>query len=199
MLFGLRGMKFIVIIGVAALLVGCSVRKAVRAVLAPFSAEERLAEAEEMLREAKDDYWRLFPLGKAGMACVDLGKNEEAKRYADELLALSSRLYPKEGDADAIHNGNLILGRLALRAGDVEKAKEFLLTAGRVKGSPVLNSFGPNMALAKEMLDHGERAVVLQYFDLCGAFWKMHEDNLRLWSKQVRDGTTPNFGANLIY
>ena len=86
-----------------------------------------------------------------------------------------------------------------MQAGDLNQAKQYLLAAGQTPGSPVLNSFGPNMLLAKELLEKGERAVVLQYFELCAKFWKLHTDKLEDWMALVSGGRVPNFGANLIY
>jgi hypothetical protein len=90
---------------------------------------------------------------------------------------------------------------LALRDGDLEKAGEHLLEAGKTTGSPSLGSFGPNMTLAQKMLERGQREVVLEYFRLCGAFWDMGVENGKLdrWSLVVRNGGSPDFGANLVY
>jgi hypothetical protein len=96
-----------------------------------------------------------------------------------------------------VHHGNLILGRIALRDGDMEKAKEHLLAAGQTPGSPQLNSFGPNMALARELLEKGEKQAVLEYFERCGSFWKRAE--LESWARDVKAGEIPDFGANLDY
>ena len=98
---------------------------------------------------------------------------------------------------NAIHHGNLVLGRLALQAGDNDKAKSHLLKAGKTSGSPQLNSFGPNMTLAKELLDKGEKEVVLEFFQLCAKFWK--SDKLDQWIAIVKDGGIPSFGGNLLY
>ena len=85
--------------------------------------------------------------------------------------------------------------------GDIERAKEHLLAAGNTSGSPQLNSFGPNMTLAKELLEQGERDVVLEYFRLCAKFWKSrsHLGTLEEWANQVKAGMVPDFGANLRY
>lgn len=169
--------------------------------LTHFSPTRRLAKAEEEIRTAEDDYWRLHPLGVAAMASVDVGDYKKAKQYADELLRLSVELYSKEKpDDDGTHKGNTVLGRLALRDGNVEEAKSYLLKSAMVESSPVLNSFGPNMTLAKELLEKGEREVVLEYFDSCAEFWKLgREDKLKEWKSQVEAGKTPDFGANLVY
>ena len=62
-----------------------------------------------------------------------------------------------------------------------------------------MNSFGPNMQLAKELLAKGESQVVLEYFNRCQRFWKMGADRLSAWGQAVNMGETPNFGPNLDY
>ncbi len=135
-----------------------------------------------------------------GVATVALESGEVAKArgHAGEMLkAAGDSTQDHWNHGNLVHQGHLVLGRLALRAGDVEKAKEHLLAAGKTPGSPQLNSFGPNMTLAKELLEKGERQAVLEYFELCGSFWKRAE--LEVWSKEVRAGKIPEFGANLAY
>lgn len=126
------------------------------------SPTRRLAQAEAEIRDAENDYWRLRPLGIAAMASVDVGDYGKAKHYADELIRLSVELFSKEKpDDDSTHKGNTVLGRLALRDGNIAEAKSYLLKSAMVEGSPVLGSFGPNMTLAKELLENNEREVVL--------------------------------------
>ena len=60
-----------------------------------------------------------------------------------------------------------------------------------------LNSFGPNMTLAKELLKKGENEIVLEYCQLCSKFWK--RDRLKQWADVVEEGRVPDFGANLLY
>jgi len=100
---------------------------------------------------------------------------------------------------DAIHQGNIILGRLALRESKLEAAKRFLLAAGRTPGSSSLDGLGPNMALAKDLLDAGETATVLAYLESCGQFWNGNRGKLAEWIALVRAGLTPDFGPNLGY
>jgi hypothetical protein len=133
------------------------------------------------------------------MMNVEAGSTEKAKSYAEELLRLAPKYSKDWNYGNALHKGNLTLGRLSVRSGDLENAKKYLLEAGRTPGSPQLNSFGPNMALAKELLEKGERSAVLEYFGLCGNFWEMGGQKLREWSALVKDGITPDFGGNLLY
>jgi hypothetical protein len=81
----------------------------------------------------------------------------------------------------------------------VETAKARLLDAGKTPGSPQLDSFGPNMELAHELLQKGEKDVVLQYFDLCAKFWTMGGASLDSWRQTVKAGGTPDFGPSLNY
>lgn len=55
------------------------------------------------------------------------------------------------------------------------------------------------MSLAKALLEAGQHEVVLQYFGLCRAFWKMDRGQLDQWIDEVNRGLCPNFGVNLIY
>ena len=55
------------------------------------------------------------------------------------------------------------------------------------------------MTLAKELLEKGEREVVLTYLQSCAKFWKMGGDQLRSWTATIKGGGIPDFGANLLY
>ena len=81
----------------------------------------------------------------------------------------------------------------------MDEAREDLLESGKSTGSPVLGSFGPNMSLARDLLQSGERDGVLQFFDLCRRFWTIGDETLTLWSEDVKAGRMPDFGANLLY
>ena len=86
-----------------------------------------------------------------------------------------------------------------MREGRVADAVTFLRASGETPGSPQLNSFGPNMSLARDLLMQGETATVLAYFEQCRVFWKMGGSFLDAWSTQVQAGAIPDFGANLRY
>jgi tetratricopeptide (TPR) repeat protein len=160
---------------------------------------QRLTKAEADLAAASGEYKRWLALEEAAMMNVEIGSIDKAASYAEELLRLAPKYSQDWNFGNAVHKGNLVFGRIALRKGDIEGAKRFLLEAGRTRGSPQLNSFGPNMTLAKELLEKGERTAVLEYFQLCAAFWEMDHGKLREWSALVKDGIVPDFGANLLY
>ena len=115
------------------------------------------------------------------------------------MLALSPKF---EGDwnyGNAVHDANMVLGRIALLEGEVEKAKDHLIAAGTHAGSINQRMHGPNMSLAKDLLEKGEREVVLEYFQLCRKFWPDDEGKLAAWTAAINQGQIPNFGPNLLY
>lgn len=129
----------------------------------------------------------------------DAGDVKKARAYAERLLKQTGNDPTTWNYGDAVHKGNLMLGRIAVREGRLADAVAFLRASAEIPGSPVLGSFGPNMTLAKDLLEYGEREAVLAYFEMCRAFWKMGGDRLDAWTKDVQAGNVPNFGANLRY
>lgn len=164
-----------------------------------FDPGNRLAQALAELRDAKSDYERWLALTDVCFLEVDGGLYADSRKHAQTLLTQSAKYRNDWNFGNALHKGNLTLGRLALREQDIGKAKYYLLEAGKTPGSPQLDSFGPNMVLARELLERGERETVLQYFDLCGRFWEMGHDKLKEWTALVKAGITPDFGPNLLY
>ena len=131
-------------------------------------------------------------------AAFEAGDSAKAQVWAQEALNQKSTS-TDSSIADAAHHAHIILGRIALTSNDVAGAREQLLLAGQVSGSPVLGSFGPNMTLAKELLEKGERETVVKYFEECALFWKKDQGKLAEWTAAVKNGDVPKFGPNLIY
>lgn len=169
------------------------------------SPEEKAALAEKALSirerglEKADGQDRFYALGDMASDAFEAGDMPKAEQYATELLQAAPEFKKNWNYGNAVHRGNIILGRVALRRGDINGAKQYLLAAGDTPGSPQLGSFGPNMALAKELLERGEREVVLNYLQSCAKFWKMGAAKLQDWIATVKSGGTPEFGANLLY
>jgi hypothetical protein len=142
---------------------------------------------------------RFYALADLAKAAFDAGDLSKAKGYANELLSLAPQNRKDWNYGNAIYYSNFVLGRVALRDGDVAGGKIYLLAAARTPGSPQLNSFGPNVTLAKELLNKGERDAVLEYFALCRSFWKLDRGLLDEWSATVRGGGIPEFRSNTNY
>lgn len=164
----------------------------------PATPKEQLAALEKKAAELKGEelFDKLPDLAKRAFAAGEIDKSES---YAQQLLKMA-RDYPKSWNyGNAIFHGNAILGRVALKRGNVKEADQYLLAAGATPGSPQLDSFGPNMSLAKELLEKDQTDVVLQFFKLCAKFWEMDYGKLDQWNADVRQGKIPSFGANLKY
>jgi TonB family protein len=164
----------------------------------PRSPEQVLADTEQQSSPVRGEE-RFSALPGLAKAALDAGSLDKAASYAHELLQQAEANTDAWNYGNAIHDGNMVLGLVALRSGDVAQAKRYLQAAGKTTGSPQLNSFGPNMRLAKELLEKGERDAVLDYFSLCRSFWKLGGASLDAWTAAVRAGQVPEFGANLLY
>ena len=134
---------------------------------------------------------------KIAQMAFAVGDYDRARRCALALLQVSQGQEVGAVNPDRDATANLILGRLALHDGDMAQAERRLLILGRVPGSPVRDTFGPNMRLAKDLLAAGRRDTVLAYLDECSSFWKTPQ--LAEWHSDVVQGRTPHFGANLYY
>jgi hypothetical protein len=144
-----------------------------------------------------DEARRFSALGGMAKAAFEAGVTEKAAAYANEVLVAATQHQKEWNYGNAIHDGNLVLGLLAVRQGNIEEADKYLLAAGKTPGSPQLNSFGPDMSLAKALLEHDEREAVMEYFSQCRTFWKMGTQQLDEWTEIVRGGGMPDFRSNL--
>ena len=160
---------------------------------------EDLRTAQAAIAKSQTSHDRFLALTHAQTPAFECREYGLAKAYASEALDLAPQFKQDWNYGNAIHNGHVILGRLALVRGDVESANKELLLAGKTPGSPQLDSFGPNMSLAKELLEHGQRDVVFQYFDDCGLFWRSDFGALEKWRMLARLHLPPDFGTNLVY
>ena len=164
----------------------------------PRSKQQELSDLEQdsISMSAPQRYHVLPRLAKTAWAA---GAIEKARNYAQELLGNAEQYRSDARYGNAIHDGNMVLGLLALDRADSGQAGRLLVQSGKTPGSPELNSFGPNMTLANALLQKGEKDVVLEYFALCRNFWKMGSAKLDEWSATVRGGGIPSFRGNLLY
>lgn len=156
-------------------------------------AKKALAQFQRAYELTASKSGKAYLLNDLGKAAMGAERHDDARAYAKEILELSRQNNFGEG----LHHGNLILGMLALIENDLDGAKHHLLEAGRTPGSASLGSFGPSMDLAQQLLQLGEREVVLEYFQLCSKFWPRGE--LKKWTAMVRGGGVPDFQMHLHY
>ena len=164
-----------------------------------FTPEALYSHSMQELESAQDTEERFYALTEASLRSYEVGKTDDAKSYADELLRLASLFRSNWNYGNAIHKGNIVLGRIALKNNEIVRATEYLHKAGDTPGSPQLNSFGPNMTLAKELFEKAEATAVKNYLLQCKQFWEWDNGKLEFWSFQIDKGKTPDFGANLLY
>ena len=128
-------------------------------------------------------------------AAFAAGQYEKARTYAAEGLAGGGMPFNLEPE----YRANLIFGRIALAEGNPTTAGDYLIAAGRVAAWPSLLPlmvWQPDMQLAAELLERGERQVVLEYLRLCALHWE--GDQLGEWADEIRAGDTPDLGQQYL-
>jgi hypothetical protein len=118
----------------------------------PTTWEGRYAKATKELKEAEDEIHRFYAL-----AALDL-----APRYRSDW-----------NYGNAIHDGRMGAWPRGPQERGIEMAKRELLLAGATPGSPQLDNLGPNMSLAKDLLQQKQTDAVVEYVALCARFWEV--------------------------
>lgn len=138
-----------------------------------------------------------YALNRAALGYLITDRLDQAKQTAERALVLADLFNSNWNYGNAIHNSNVVLGIVALDSGDTDSAKRHLQRAGSTPGSPQLGSFGPNMRLAKRLLEVGEFESVGKYFDQCESFWKNGGEWLRIWKLKLANHQVPHFYMHL--
>jgi len=159
----------------------------------PRAPEQVLSDMQQEL-DVPGGFRRTLALPELAKAALAAGALDKAVAYAKEGLVPNGGI-----DGQSTFDCNIVLGQVALRNGNVTEAAEYLIASGKSSGSPALNSSGPNMSLAKELLEKGQSDVVLEFFTLCKRFWINHAKLLDTWSETVQKGGVPNFGTHQQY
>jgi hypothetical protein len=150
------------------------------------------------LENAKTELDRFYALNDAAKKSFESKEYKMAEQYAAELLSLAQKYSNDWNYGNAIYDSHTVLGRIALLRNDVNTAEEQLFLSATTPGSPQLNSFGPNMSLAKDLLEKGNKESVIKFLNQCKKFW-YDNDKVDDWIKEIQEGRIPDFGANLIY
>jgi hypothetical protein len=182
-------MRYIITLLLCSLLFGCGKK-------GPEALNPRLKASMDKLAAASSPEARFYALGEAAKQNFAAGKVEDARKYAQELMELLPNFQQDREYGNAAHDANLTLGRIAVREGRLDEARRLLVESVRTPGARTMD-YGPNMSLAKDLLEKGEQQAVLDYFALCRKFW--NNGRLDDWSQQVREGKVPDFGPSLLY
>jgi tetratricopeptide (TPR) repeat protein len=173
------------------------------AIIAGGSDKEAASQAlqcYEAAMERYDPHHRAELLLKAAQAAILAERPEKARKYATEVLDALVEQGPALHSWDFRHSrfyGNYVLGQAALLEGDVEEAERYLPRAADSDQSERFSGFGPNMMLAKDLLECGRRDAVIEYLEKCKKLWQ--DDKLDRWIRLIKKGRIPDFGANLVY
>lgn len=167
--------------------------------------EERERPDQALAAAALADFERASRLGRHGIGSIHLdwameaafaaGQFEKARTYAAEGLEGGGMPFSLEPE----YRANLMLGRIALAEDDPTAAGGYLVAAGRVAAWPSLLPlmvWRPDMHLAEELLEQGERQVVLEYLKLCALHWEGSQ--FREWADEIRAGGVPDLGQPYV-
>ncbi len=160
----------------------------------PRSLEQVLADSEEQIR-GQGKLERYSALRDLSEQALDAGALDKASSYAAELLQLGNESKDALVFGSGIYDGNMMLGRVALRRGSVGEASRYLLESAKAPAPQLDSALGlditePDFTLARELLEKGERDTVLEFLTLCKGFWKAGADRLDAMAAEVRKGGT---------
>lgn len=162
----------------------------------PTKLTYKLSDGTEGITE-RPNIKKISLLPRMAKAALAAGELDKAADYAHQMLEWNAPGQSYYGEF--IYNGNFVLGMLAVREGNLDEAEQYLLQSGDTTGSPALNSFGPNMSLAKELLTYDRRDAVLAFLKKCLKFWTIETSPCSQWIQEIEEGKTPDFSAQLNY
>jgi hypothetical protein len=156
-----------------------------------------LAEYERVLLLAPDSDWAARAISPLADAAIESRDVEKARGYGETMLEQVPRLAGRQSRmGSALHEGHIILGRVALIEGDIGRAKRVLISAVTAPADQRVIFFGtdgPNTALARGLLDRNEEACVLDYFRRCASYWKEGRAHLFRWMRMIEEHRIPWF------
>lgn len=155
--------------------------------------EKTLALLKKERSRVRDDK-RADIMPELALLAFKLEKYDRAKQLANEANLEFGADDTRIGYGTIVHKGNIILGKIAFRENNLEKAKEHLLISVRV---PLRLKYGsvayPDLELAEELLKKGEKETVLEFLKLCEGLIGTDTESLKKWQKEIGQGKTPDF------
>ena len=112
-------------------------------------------------------------------------------KLATEYLELANIYRCNWNYGNAVHDANRYLGLISLKNGDTDAAIVYLREAGKSTGSPQLDTFGPELDLANELLKRGRTEAVQGYLKDIKKFWKMDNGQVAGWLAAMDAGEKP--------
>lgn len=133
-----------------------------------------------------------YELGDQVKAAYESANDAELTALAHEYLELANVYRCNWNYGNAIHDSNRYLGLASLRHGSADDAARFLVLSGKSAGSPQLDTFGPDLELANQLLQRGETEAVTTYLREIKHFWKMDRGQVDQWLAAIEKGEKPN-------
>jgi len=150
-------------------------------VIDPNEKVRLLREADSLAAKSAPETQVLLALA---LAEFDAGDDQAAERDSRRLLEIA------RNNPNAYCVAETVLGRVAAAKGDLSGAKAHLMASVTV---PVKNaSFQPNMTLAQELYDAGERDAVLQFLEASRAVWKFDRGRIDRMISFVKKAPSAN-------
>lgn len=140
---------------------------------------------------------QLLYLTKLAKSALWLGDQIKAELYAIESLSLEES-HASLSEGEATHDGNMVLGLIALRSGNVEKSKVHLRSSISSMVPLRIRMSGPNLSLAYELIKRNEREAVADYFGRCRGFWKLGRETVDSWIVQIDRGQNPSINPYFL-
>ena len=123
------------------------------------------------LMAAKTAKERFYALNDAAKESFDVGKFEDAQKYAQELIVLRTEV-PRELELwNAVQDANLVLVELLSGKDGLTTLSGILIEAGRVRLTAD-GHFGPNISLVKTFLRRESGNRCLSISSSVGSFGK---------------------------
>lgn len=120
--------------------------------------------------------------------CVLAGRLDDAARFARLLIEED-----EEPHGLGQHVGHTVLGRVALLRGDTAAARDELRRAGDTRRDGVSSTHGPRLALAKALLETGERDAVVAYLRKRAESWTHDRGRTTEWIAAIEAGAEPDW------
>ena len=125
----------------------------------------------------------------------EIAKNNIIAYEKDQLSIIQKLKNSFVGNSDSRHNINIAKGWFALRSGNENEAISYLFASTKVKGSPVLRSFGPDKTLIRELYKRGKKEAVLKYLEISESFWNTEsaKNYIMIWRKMIKNNRSIQF------
>jgi hypothetical protein len=152
---------------------------------------------ETVLAHSENDKKKLASLIDVANSALHAEVYDRSADAATTTLAMAESVKGTSDYGRAIHYGNMVLCKVALKSDDTVAAESYFIAASKTTGSPDLNSFGPDFSLCEIFLGQGKRELVKTYLTNCSSFWK--KQIIDQWLVEIEAGVVPRFNESWRY